>query len=280
MLSDPFLGATILLLLSTICAAILYYRRIKGVQEEYTTAKEVIGEIIISFNRQFENQEKKVGFIGRKTETLVAKNHNIENRLESIEKNTRARTIKMISEVEQKTTKWFKELDKKLEEVNIVKETIKGIEIDSRRAPQVKPHIETVIPIKKEEVLAPLTETELRVLEVLVNEGSKTAPEIRDKIQLMDNIKNNPPRPGEMKQTIAEGVYEIDLDALLAAQINDCPATVIPMLIDHGVRTAVDIKQTYKPEKRILDFQYWWVIFLAIGLLGALWIGLSMLGVF
>lgn len=102
---------------------------------------------------------------------------------------------------------------------------------------------------------------------------------IRDRIKIMDDVKTKPPIPGEMTQTIPEGVYAVDLDTLLSAQINDCPATVIPMLIDHGVRTAVDIKQTYKPKKRVLDFQYWWVIFLIIGLMGVLLIGSMFLGI-
>ena len=44
--------------------------------------------------------------------------------------------------------------------------------------------IEAVIPIKRERALAPLTETELTVLETLAAEGDKTAPEINEKLQL------------------------------------------------------------------------------------------------
>jgi len=88
---------------------------------------------------------------------------------------------------------------------------------------------------------------------------------IRDKVRLVDEAKKHPPKPGVMKTEIPDGVYAIDLNALLAAQLSDCPATIIPMLIDHGVRTAVDIKETYKPEKRIMDFNYWWVIAVIIG---------------
>ena len=47
-----------------------------------------------------------------------------------------------------------------------------------------KAKIETVIPIRKEKALAPLTETELSVLNILATEGAKTAPEIRDRIKL------------------------------------------------------------------------------------------------
>ena len=48
--------------------------------------------------------------------------------------------------------------------------------------PEVK--IEAAIPIRKESALAPLTETELMVLETIGKEGEKTAPEIREKIGL------------------------------------------------------------------------------------------------
>ena len=49
-------------------------------------------------------------------------------------------------------------------------------------APEVK--IKAAIPIKKEKVLEPLTETELMVLETIGQEGEKTAPEIQKLIGL------------------------------------------------------------------------------------------------
>jgi DNA-binding MarR family transcriptional regulator len=41
-----------------------------------------------------------------------------------------------------------------------------------------------VIPIKRDKAMAALTITEITVLEMLVSEGSKTAPEIKDRVQL------------------------------------------------------------------------------------------------
>lgn len=90
--------------------------------------------------------------------------------------------------------------------------------------------------------------------------------ETRDKIKVLSEIKESPPKPNYMKTNIDGNIYAIDLNVLLQAQIADCPATVIPMLIDHAVRTAVDIKDTYKPEKRILDFTWIWLLILIIGL--------------
>jgi DNA-binding Lrp family transcriptional regulator len=47
-----------------------------------------------------------------------------------------------------------------------------------------EPNVQTVIPIKRDRALAPLTETELSVLEMLASEGPKTAPEIKDRVKL------------------------------------------------------------------------------------------------
>jgi len=44
--------------------------------------------------------------------------------------------------------------------------------------------IESAIPIKQDRALASLTPTELSVLEILANEGEKTAPEIKTRVNL------------------------------------------------------------------------------------------------
>ena len=102
----------------------------------------------------------------------------------------------------------------------------------------------------------------------------------RDKIQLVNDVKVKPPTPGKMNVDLTPGKYAIDLSVLLAAQLSDCPATVIPMLIDHAVRTNIDIKEAYKPEKRILDFHFWWIIILVGGLVAMLFLIQSLFGVF
>ena len=101
-----------------------------------------------------------------------------------------------------------------------------------------------------------------------------------DKIKLMNEVQKSPPEPKDMEVELPDDVYRIDLRTLLNAQLSDCPSTVIPMLIDHAVRTAVDIKDTYRPERRLPQFEYMWVIFLIIGL-GAGFIILNwMFGIF
>jgi DNA-binding MarR family transcriptional regulator len=48
--------------------------------------------------------------------------------------------------------------------------------------PEIK--IEPVMPIKRDKAMASLTDTELGVLEMLSTEGAKTAPELKERVQL------------------------------------------------------------------------------------------------
>jgi len=114
--------------------------------------------------------------------------------------------------------------------------------------------------------------------------------ETRDRIRLMDEVKRHPPKPEYDKVELGEGakndgdekkhtgLYAIDLHTLFNAQLSDRPSTVNPMIVDHAVRTAVSKRQAYRPEKRVLPFAYWWVIFMVIGIAGIAWLGLSMFG--
>jgi DNA-binding CsgD family transcriptional regulator len=70
-------------------------------------------------------------------------------------------------------------LDNKVEELAKAQEASKF-----QVATPLDVQIETAIPIRKERALAPLTDTELRVLEFIASGGERTAPEVKDKIKL------------------------------------------------------------------------------------------------
>jgi DNA-binding transcriptional ArsR family regulator len=93
--------------------------------------------------------------------------------------------MKIDSEIEQKILGRFKTIDKKIEERIKTQERIveKIAELEKIQG-GYNTEIQTVIPIRKEKALAPLTETELMVLETLAREGEKAAPEIRRRIEL------------------------------------------------------------------------------------------------
>jgi len=190
---DPFLAATAILLVLTMGTALLYYKRIRRVHEEYEKAKGVVGDIVISFDRQLERQEGKLNEMTRRTDALSSKNEMVADKIGDGEARlaTFASEIKDLSKTVQEVSGRFEGVDKKLEEMAKVQEGIAQrvdeIEKAGQRAPRLKASetkIETAIPIKKERALAPLTETELGVLEILAVEGEKTASEIKKRIQL------------------------------------------------------------------------------------------------
>lgn len=86
-----------------------------------------------------------------------------------------------------------------------------------------------------------------------------------DRVRIAHEIKTNPPEPGYMKTDITPAVYSIDLNTDAHWWFNHV-CTVFPLLMDQGIRTHVDIKDSFKAEKRLPDFNYIWILILIIGL--------------
>ena len=93
-------------------------------------------------------------------------------------------------EGKEEVLKRVNETDEKLRDVITSQEKLTkkvlSMEERERQPPPLIPEekVEAVIPIKREKAFAPLTETELSVLEILTVEGPKTAPEIKERIKL------------------------------------------------------------------------------------------------
>ena len=190
MYSNILLMVVTALLLITVGASALYYRRIRRVSEEYEEAKGVVDDIIISFNRQFRKQEDRLRIVTHETKVFSSERKKI---VEKAEKHDRrladlAGKIEAVSEVEQKLSTQIEKMDKKVNDLIASQERVvqRVAEVEKARykAPAPEAKIEAAIPIKKEKALAPLTETELAVLEILAKEEKKTSPEIRERIRL------------------------------------------------------------------------------------------------
>jgi len=178
---DILLYGTIFLLLSTVAVTVLYYGRIKKARKEYEEAKTVVSDVIVSFNRQLQRQEGNVSALRHKLETLSVKSEKITNKLEEQGVQLKELTTKFASSspTHEKLLVEVEEIKKRVETLAKNQE---GMLQRITETPETR--IEAAIPIKKERALAPLTETELRVLEILADEGEKTTPEIRDRIKL------------------------------------------------------------------------------------------------
>jgi len=216
LLLDPVLIITILLLSITLGAFILYYRRVKCVEEEYGKAKNLVGDVVISINKDLKEQGGKIASVSTKVATILSENQRISSKL----KESDGRLAKLegdittLSEMEPNFSTQIKEVDKRVQELSDVQKKIEQQIMESEKArrritAQTEAKIEAAIPIKREKALAPLTQTELTVLELLANEGRKTAPEIRSSINL---TREHTARL--MKKLYEDGYLERDIEKI------------------------------------------------------------------
>jgi len=160
---------------------VLYCRRIKKAREEYDEARTIVNDVIVSFNRQLQRQESNLGTLSHKLEMLSVKSEKITSKLEKqgTQLEELATKVGNFSPADEKLLADVKEMKKQVETLSKIQE-----EMLQRVTEIPETKIEAAIPIKKERALSPLTETELHVLEILVDEGEKTAPQIKDRIRL------------------------------------------------------------------------------------------------
>lgn len=190
MYPDFLLIVVTALLLVTMGASALYYKRIRRVREEYEEAKNTVGDIIVSVNRQFQRQENGLRAVTHKIDMVSSENEKIVKKVEEYDKRLAnlANIIEDAPAIEQKLSTQIEEMNRKVDGIKAVQDkmTQRIAEVEKLKyevqVPEAK--IEAAIPIKKEKALAPLTETELTVLETIAKLGEKTAPEIREKIKL------------------------------------------------------------------------------------------------
>ena len=175
----------------TVGAAGEYYRQIRRVRREYEAAKEAVGDIVLSFNRQLRRQDGKLELVAYKAEAVSSKSGKALKKAVENEKELCSLTAKIdvSAETRENLLARIGEMDKMVRDSVASQKNlaakVSAIEKETKRFPAVsESRVGAVMPIKREKVLAPLTETELSVLETLVGEGAQTAPEIRGRIRL------------------------------------------------------------------------------------------------
>ncbi|MEM2099471.1 MAG: MarR family transcriptional regulator [Candidatus Bathyarchaeia archaeon] len=175
----------------TIVVCYVYCRQLQKVRKEYESAKAVIGDIVFSFNRQLKQESERIGLIAYKVDVAASKGDSAKKAVEAVCKNIEsleARVGALVSEKEA-AVKRIDEIAKALQEsVNVQRDLatrLATVEEHVKHSTVVSDaKIEAAIPIKREKALAPLTETEVSVLDMLASEGPKTAPEIKERIKL------------------------------------------------------------------------------------------------
>jgi predicted transcriptional regulator len=190
-LADLLLILIGVLLATTVGASVEYYRQIRKAQREYEKAKGAVDDIVLSFNRELKREADRLEIMAYKVEGSTSKSDTGLKRIDNIEKKIAPfeSQVNAVSENNTSILAKVTSVDVKIRDIEISHETLKtkiaGLEDQVQKfstMPEMRS--ETVIPIRRDKAMAALTDTELAVLEMLATEGSKTAPEIKERVQL------------------------------------------------------------------------------------------------
>lgn len=175
----------------TISSAILYYKQVRKIQVEYEKAKSVIEDVVLSFNRELRKEVDRTELVAYKVEGNAAKADNIGKRIDALEKTVESVKIQAApsSEKDQYLSLEVSNINSRIASLEALQEAVKtkvtGIEEEMQKFVSIpEMRNEPAIQIRRDKALAALTGTEISVLEMLVTEGSKTAPEIKERVKL------------------------------------------------------------------------------------------------
>lgn len=97
--------------------------------------------------------------------------------------------------------------------------------------------------------------------------GGKNDVSEFDRVSFAHEIKKHPPKPGFMETEVKPGIYSIDLNVDAHWWFSHV-CTVFPLLLDQAKRTHIDLKDSFKEEKRLPDFNMMFIVVLLVGLVG------------
>lgn len=176
---------------ATIVVAVEYYKQLRKARKEYEKAKAAVDHIVLSFNRQFKREDEKLEAIAYKVEASASRSSNSRDNIEDMGKR--------LTVLETKSTTDSSKMDGTISRLDVIEKGLRDlvasqeavtskitvIEQQRKELPEIaEVGLEAVIPIRRDKAMSQLTDTEISVLETLVSEGSKTAPEIRERVKL------------------------------------------------------------------------------------------------
>ena len=179
------------MLATTVAASVEYYRQIRKAQKEYEKAKDVIEDLVLSFNRELKREADRLELIAYKVEGNSAKADTSLRKIDNVEKKMAPleNQFGTVSQNNANILSGLTGLESKIKDIDASQETLRlkiaGFEEQIQKvtvAPEIKS--EPVVPIRRDKAMAALTDTEIAVLEMLSSEGPKTAPKIKDRVQL------------------------------------------------------------------------------------------------
>jgi len=186
LIAEPLSIVVAAFLLLTIATTLMYYRRIRQASRAYEEAKSIVGDVIISFDKQLNRQEEQVATTMHKIEGQTANSDKLSRKLDE----QQHQITSGLSDLNSKITK-LSNIDSIETTLNDLQEKIDGLaraqdEWKKRAASVTEAQIEAAIPLRRDQAIAPLTDTELRVLEFIASSstGERTAPEVKEMVKL------------------------------------------------------------------------------------------------
>jgi predicted transcriptional regulator len=164
---------TIALFMVILAASYIFHQRIKIAQTEYEESKSTVRNITLGFTRQVKKMETDLGRIEREANSA---RYMADQALKAIQGG---------SDVALKGLEKVKGLS---ERMNTIEKSIQDMRTDLTKLatqPRLAPaatRVDAPIPVQGEDIFQQLTETEMEVLEMIVDLGEGTVPEIREKI--------------------------------------------------------------------------------------------------
>lgn len=189
---------------------VLYTKRMLRAQQKYIEAKTVLNDIVLSFSKQLQRQGATLAETDNKVTDLFDRETRISKELKVHGEELRTLAEREVSSIMHRALGKVDLLEKGLKTLeDSLFARVAKIEEAGIHSKESVQRIESAIPIKREKALAPLTGTELTVLELLASKGEKTAPEIKTQINLS---REHTARL--MKKLYAEGYLERSADKI------------------------------------------------------------------
>jgi len=171
----PIINVLLFAMVSTII--VIYLRKVWNANAEYIKAKNVVEEIILSFNKEISGLKDKIEEVSTRIQSI---------KMPDIERAFRQEIDDLSAKIEKMQENFLK-LEKKFDGIKMRLDRLdqtsdRGKEYLDEARPTFP--VEPAFHLRREKVLASLSPTELKVLEILSREGDMTVREIRKRIGL------------------------------------------------------------------------------------------------
>ncbi len=201
---------TIGLFLVALRFSILYRKILSHAQKEYEGAKDVVTGIILTYRKRQEEQAERVENL---TNSIEATRGSIERFSDQLERHedrldSFVTSIKTALLADKKLAENVLDLRKRTDTLAANQQDLrKKVETLEEKYKGMLPEVERAKPITVEEgsSTSKLTETEQQIIQYLMTEGPKTAPEIEQKI-----VKTREHTSRLMKKLFLDGFVERD----------------------------------------------------------------------